>query len=143
MFRLKINFYAVISLRDWRLSLEYQHFFRHKNFRPSKRKAFVKKEWEFIRGLVLPNKLKYFNILHFKGKMRYMTPKTIKIQILCFIIYYQFERKSYVFKSWNTWIWHKNLRRKYTSLKITGTFISENIKYNKLSIYLFKSFNQS
>jgi len=72
-----------------------------------------------------------------------MTPKTIKIQILCFIIYYQFERKSYVFKSWNTWIWHKNLRRKYTSLKITGTFISENIKYNKLSIYLFKSFNQS
>jgi len=37
----------------------------------------VKKEWEFFRGSVLPNKFKYFNILHFKDKMRFMTPKTI------------------------------------------------------------------
>lgn len=49
--------------------------FSTQKFRPSDREAFVKKEWEFIRGLVLPNKLKYLNILHFKGKMRYMTPK--------------------------------------------------------------------
>jgi hypothetical protein len=48
----------------------------------------MKKEWEFIRGLVLPNKFKYYNILHFKGMMRCMTPKTITIQILYFIINY-------------------------------------------------------
>jgi hypothetical protein len=54
----------------------------------------MKKELEFIGGLALPNKFKYCNILHFKGKMRCMTPKTIKIQILYFILNYQTEKKS-------------------------------------------------
>jgi hypothetical protein len=63
-------------------------------FSTQKFRSFVKKKWEFIRGLILPNKLKYFNILHFKGKMRCMTPKTITFQILYFIIKYRSKRKS-------------------------------------------------
>jgi hypothetical protein len=90
MFPLKINFYAVINVRDCWLSPDYQHFSTQK-FRTSNRKVFVKKEWEFIRGLVFPNKLKYFNILHSKGKIRFMTPTTIKIRILYFIINYESE----------------------------------------------------
>lgn len=50
----------------------------------------MKKEWEFIRGLVLSIKCKYFNIFHVKGKKRRMTHKTIKIRIL---IYYKFKSK--------------------------------------------------
>lgn len=54
----------------------------------------MKKEWEFIRGLVLSNKFKYFNILHVKGKKRCMTPEIIKIQIVYFITNNKSKTKS-------------------------------------------------